>query len=63
MRLIEQKIPKKYKLLHQFIIAQAAAMRRHKELPILMLEDLKRYAFDDSVCVAVLLAFYLEAYN
>ena len=45
MRLIEQKVPKKYRILHDYIIAQAAVLRRHKETPILKLEDLKQYVF------------------
>lgn len=43
LRLIEQKVPKKYKILHEYIIAKAAVMRRHKETPIVKLEDLKQY--------------------
>ena len=45
MKLIDQKIPKKYKILHEYVIAKAAVMRRHKEPPILKLEDLKQYVF------------------
>ena len=43
MKLIEQKIPKKYKILHEYVVAKAALMRRHKEPPILKLDDLKQY--------------------
>ena len=54
MRLIEQKIPKKYKILHEFVIAKAAVMRRHKEPPILTLEDLKRYESDECLCTCII---------
>lgn len=50
VKLIEQKIPKKYKLLHEFVIAKAAVMRRHKETPILKLEDLKQYVLIVNIC-------------
>lgn len=43
VKLIDQKIPKKYKILHEYVIAKAAVMRRHKEPPILKLKDLQEY--------------------
>ena len=42
LKLIDQKVPKKYKTLQDFILAEAASMKRHKKPPIVEFSDLQK---------------------
>ena len=43
LKLIDQKIPRKYKTLQEFILAEAASIRRHKQPPIVKFNDLQKF--------------------
>ena len=43
MKLIDQKTPKKYKVIQEFIFAEAASIRRHKQPPIVKFCDLQKF--------------------
>jgi len=45
LKLIDQKVPKKYKTLQDFILAEAASMKRHKKPPIVEFSDLQKSGY------------------
>jgi len=45
LKLIDQKVPRKYRTLQEFIFAEASSMKRHRQPPIMKFDDLKKFVY------------------